>query len=295
MPRARNIKHSFFTNDELAEENCPLGRLLFIGLWCHADYKGDLEWRSTRLKVQILPYDDCDIQSLAINLDKSGFVSFYSDGEKIYLHIHNFEKHQNPHQNEKKKGSEIPGFTEKLRQAIDLQTFTINPDKSRLKPDDSGSDPADSLSLNPDSRTLIPDTSGETKPDVPRATEDKFTEEDFELAEKIFDCVLAIAPKTKKPNLKRWADDIRLMRERDGHTLQEIMQVFLFANTHHFWWKNIQSPSKLREQFARLHSEMTNGDRYATGQSGTQPYKSASERADEAAIAALERAEAQSY
>lgn len=154
MARARNIKPSFFTNDELAENNCPLGRLLFAGLWCQADYKGDVEWRPSRLKVLILPYDECDIKRLAINLDKSRFISFYSDGDKIYLHIDNFEKHQNPHPNEKKKGSGIPAFSEKMRQLVDVSGLTINHDKSRQVSDESESDRADSLIPHPDS--LLP-------------------------------------------------------------------------------------------------------------------------------------------
>lgn len=153
MARSRNIKPGLFTNDILAEKNEPLGRLLFIGLWCLADHKGDLEWRASRIKVQILPYDDCDIKQLAINLDKSGFVTFYSDGEKMYLRINNFEKHQNPHPNEKKKGSDVPGYTEKMRQLVDLERLTINRDKSRQDSEGSISDPADSLIPHPDSRS----------------------------------------------------------------------------------------------------------------------------------------------
>ena len=87
MARARNIKPSFFDNDDLAMQNDPLGRLLFIGLWTLADFNGNVEWRSQRIKVKLLPYDECDVEKLAINLDKSGFVRFYSDGEKIYLNI----------------------------------------------------------------------------------------------------------------------------------------------------------------------------------------------------------------
>ena len=65
-------------------------------------------------------------------------------------------------------------------------------------------------------------------------------------------------PKTKKPNLGQWADTIRLMREQDGHTINEIRRVFLWAMADEFWWKNIRSPAKLREQFARLHGQMQN-------------------------------------
>jgi hypothetical protein len=63
MARARNIKPGFFLNDELAECE-PLARLLFAGLWCIADREGRLEDKPKRIKVEILPYDDCDIDYL---------------------------------------------------------------------------------------------------------------------------------------------------------------------------------------------------------------------------------------
>ncbi|MEN3158271.1 hypothetical protein ABC502_07800 [Alkalimonas sp. NCh-2] len=155
MARARNIKPAFFLNDDLAEQNCALGRLLFIGLWTLADFKGELEWRAGRIKAQLLPYDECDIKQLAINLDKSGFIRFYSDGDKIYINIPKFDKHQNPHKNEKVSGSEVPAFTQDMRQLVDLNELTINRDLSRAEPEHSTSNPADSLLLDPDS--LLPD------------------------------------------------------------------------------------------------------------------------------------------
>lgn len=168
MARARNIKPAFFDNDELAD-NDPLGRLLFIGLWTLADCNGNLEWRAKRIKKQILAYDDCCIESLAINLDKSGFVRFYSDGEKMYLNVINFEKHQNPHKNEKSKGSEIPDYCDEYRQVVDLNKLAINRDLSRGEPEDSSSNPADSLNLIPDSLNLIPDSRKEAKPSSAKA------------------------------------------------------------------------------------------------------------------------------
>lgn len=169
MARARNIKPSFFDNDELAE-NEPLGRLLFIGLWTLADYQGNLEWRSKRIQKQLLAYDDCDIDKLAINLDKSGFIRFYSDGENLFVNIMNFTKHQNPHKNEREKGSDIPSYSEERRQLVDLNGFVINRDLSGLERNNSESNRADSLLLIPDSPILIPDTSDKeplsVKPDV---------------------------------------------------------------------------------------------------------------------------------
>lgn len=170
MARARNIKPAFFTNDDLAEVD-PLGRILFIGLWTIADFKGDLEWRPKRIKAQLLPYDECDIEKLAINLDQSGFIRFYSVQGIECVHIPNFSKHQNPHKNEREKGSEIHKFKDELATPRTTIGIEINLDKSRLKRNDSASDRADSLipitdslSLIPDPLNLIPETLKPTPP-----------------------------------------------------------------------------------------------------------------------------------
>lgn len=156
MPRARNIKPAFFKNDLLSDQD-PLGRLLFIGLWTICDYRGCLEWRPKRVKAEILPYDNCDIEALAINLDKSGFIRFYSDGDKMFAKVVNFTTHQNPHKNERQSGTDIPDYTEEMRQAIDLKGLAIIRDKSGLKPEQYASDPADSCFLIPDSPILNPE------------------------------------------------------------------------------------------------------------------------------------------
>jgi len=156
MPRSRNIKYAFFTNDQLAEHS-PIERLFFIGLWTIADHKGELEWRPKKIKALLLPYDECDVEEIAINLDKSGFIRTYSYEGKMYVNITNFLSHQNPHKNERDKGSDIPGFTEDAAQAVDFKGVAINRDKIESAQDKNDSDPADSCSLIPDSCSLIPD------------------------------------------------------------------------------------------------------------------------------------------
>ena len=157
MARSRNIKPALFDNDTLAE-NDPLGRLLFIGMWTIADYKGDFIWKPKRVKAKLLPYDDCDITKLAINLEQSGFIRYYSDGANVFCNVVNFRTHQNPHPNEKKSGSDIPEYTDLMAQAVDLKRLTINHDKSRLVSDKQPTDRADSLLLIPDSPIPITDT-----------------------------------------------------------------------------------------------------------------------------------------
>jgi hypothetical protein len=153
MARARNIKPSFFQNEELGELN-PIDRLAFIGMWTIADFKGCIELRPKRLKVQLLPYDECDFELITNNLEQSGFISTYSVLGQRYIKIINFEKHQNPHKNERESGSEIPDINLRDDFTIknnDLENIEINPDKN-------GTAPADSLLLIPDSFNPQPDS-----------------------------------------------------------------------------------------------------------------------------------------
>ena len=158
MARSRNIKPGFFQNETLAELP-PLARLAFIGMWTVADFKGCFEYRPKRLKVQILPYDDCDIREIVANLAVHGFINVYQVDGAQYIKIINFTKHQNPHKNEENAGSAIPDITEDdlTSKNNTLSQDGTKPDKIGTKPDKIGTARADSLNLIPDSLLLIPD------------------------------------------------------------------------------------------------------------------------------------------
>lgn len=76
--------------------------------------------------------------------------------------------------------------------------------------------------------------------------------QDDKLARWMFALILGLYPKQRPPNWARWADVLRLMRERDGHTHREIAELFRWANRDAFWQSNVLSPAKLREQWATL-------------------------------------------
>lgn len=99
MPRSRNIKPAFFVNEKLADKD-PLARLAFIGLWCLADREGRLEDRPKRIKAELLPYDNCDMDVLLESLNDGEFIMRYQVDDKPYIQIINFIKHQNPHHKE---------------------------------------------------------------------------------------------------------------------------------------------------------------------------------------------------
>lgn len=76
--------------------------------------------------------------------------------------------------------------------------------------------------------------------------------DDLKAAQWIYSQVLIISPATKEPNWSTWANDVRLMRQLDGHTHQEICRLFLWANRDSFWCSVVLSPAKLRKKWATL-------------------------------------------
>ena len=94
MARARNIKPGFFKNEYLAQCD-PLARLLFVGLWTLSDREGRLEWRPLRVKAELFPYETCDVDKLANQLQKFGFLEVYEAEDGVtYCKITALIKHQ---------------------------------------------------------------------------------------------------------------------------------------------------------------------------------------------------------
>lgn len=82
----------------------------------------------------------------------------------------------------------------------------------------------------------------------------RFTPDDRDLASWMHDQIVAIVPGARPPSFACWANDIRLMRERDGRTIEDIRGLFKFANSDTFWRTNILSPKKLREKWTQLEA-----------------------------------------
>ncbi len=146
MARSRNIKPGFFTNEDLVELDFAT-RLLFAGLWTVADRDGRLQDRPKKIKIDVFPADNLDIDAMLSALHNGKFIVRYEvDGGK-FIQISNWTKHQNPHHTE--KASEIPGCNGCL---------TVNtPLEHKQTKSKDGECLADSLLLIPDS--LIPDSS----------------------------------------------------------------------------------------------------------------------------------------
>ena len=97
--RARLLKPGFFQNEDLADLP-PLARLLFAGLWCLADREGRLEDRPRRIKAEIFPYEDVDLESLLVALADAGFIIRYTASGQRCIVICHFTRHQHVNQHE---------------------------------------------------------------------------------------------------------------------------------------------------------------------------------------------------
>lgn len=73
MARIRIIKPDFFQAENVAGLS-PLARLLYIGLWTIADSGGVVSDTPAKIKLSLLPYDACSIDSLISELIVSGLV-----------------------------------------------------------------------------------------------------------------------------------------------------------------------------------------------------------------------------
>lgn len=136
--RARSIKPGFFSNEQLAE--LPFeARLLFIGLWCMADREGRLEDRPKRIKIEVFPADDLDIDALLASLEEQGLIARYEAEGIRCIEIPKFLEHQRPHSQE--KPSKLPPRSKvvstKVETASDVGASNVALNPSSLNPSSS--------------------------------------------------------------------------------------------------------------------------------------------------------------
>ena len=148
--RARNIKPGFFKNEKLADCH-PLARILFAGLWCMADREGRMECRPRKIKCEILPYDETEVAVLLRQLQDAGFIKIYTSGDREFIEVVNFLRHQNPHHREAASAIPAPNKNDQPQ---------ASPGLAQDKPQDGPG----LARLIPDSGFLIPESIPPTPP-----------------------------------------------------------------------------------------------------------------------------------
>lgn len=79
--------------------------------------------------------------------------------------------------------------------------------------------------------------------------------DDLKAAKWIYKRVLIVSPTAKEPTWSGWANDVRLMRQLDERTHEQICKLFKWANKDSFWCSNVLSPAKLREKWSQLEAK----------------------------------------
>ena len=83
--------------------------------------------------------------------------------------------------------------------------------------------------------------------------------EDLEIAKWISSRVKLINPTCKAPDMTSWSNTVRLMRQIDNRSHQDICALYDWASKHHFWQTNILSPESLRKQWDKLTMQRNSG------------------------------------
>lgn len=132
----------------------------------------------------------------------------------------------------------------------------ISPPSERISPPSENGSLPPSENISPITNHSINqsinhiDLSLQTKtPATSPAKKFSFTEMDLAMAKEMFAHIQKLNPNHKQPNFEAWANDIRLLGERDGKSYPEIIELFEWANQDRFWQANILSPRKLREKW----------------------------------------------
>lgn len=132
----------------------------------------------------------------------------------------------------------------------------ISPPSERISPPSENGSLPPSENISPITNHSINqsinhiDLSLQTKtPATSPAKKFSFTEMDLAMAKEMFARIQKLNPNHKQPNFDAWANDIRLLGERDGKSYPEIIDLFEWANQDRFWQANILSPRKLREKW----------------------------------------------
>jgi hypothetical protein len=129
MARTRSIKPAFFKNEILGQLPYQ-DQLLFIGLWTLADRAGRLEDRPARIKAEVFPYRDVDIEASLCRLHQTEFIIRYRHGE-AFIAIPTFSKHQSPHIKEQAStipAPDMPGASTMQAHPYTGLPYTLNPE-----------------------------------------------------------------------------------------------------------------------------------------------------------------------
>ena len=242
--RIRTIKPEFWQHEDLSSLP-PETHILAAALLNYADDEGYFNANPRLVQAQCVPLrdDSTNIRRSLDDLSSIGYLTLHegSDG-KQYGHITKFLDHQRV---DRPKASKIKGLIESTNNRRTINDESPQEGKGR---EGKGIKDFSSDSCEPDADDTdkSPEAKGGDKPA-------KYTQADRDMAAHMLTSIREVSPSAK--GSKGWPDTIRLMRERDGRTHDEIQAMFAWANADDFWRAVILSPGNLREKWPQLEAQ----------------------------------------
>ncbi|HDR7616998.1 TPA: phage replisome organizer N-terminal domain-containing protein [Bacillus mycoides] len=167
-----------------------------------------------------------------------------------YICISNWEKHQNIDGLERVKQLNAER-NKKYRERKKQQQLAL---ENKGEENDVRMTSRDDTDIEEDKELDIDKEKDKKKKEKP--SRHKFETCDTNGAKYLFEKIKDNNPKQKEPNFDTWANDFRLMREKDSREPQEIKDVIDWCQADPFWQGNILSAKKLREKFDQLTIQM---------------------------------------
>ncbi|XLP22205.1 phage replisome organizer N-terminal domain-containing protein [Bacillus toyonensis] len=167
-----------------------------------------------------------------------------------YICISNWEKHQNIDGLERVKQLNAER-NKKYRERKKQQQLAL---ENKGEESDACVTSRDDTDIEEDKELDIDKEKDKKKKEKP--SRHKFETCDTNGAKYLFELIKGNNPKQKEPNFDNWANEFRLMRERDNREAQEIKDVIDWCQADPFWQGNILSAKKLREKFDQLTIQM---------------------------------------
>lgn len=231
MPRIRTIKPEFWT-DPVIVRLTPIQRLFYIGTWNFAICdQGHLEDDPLRLKLQILPAENVDVEEIIEALVDAGRLDRMEvDGDR-YLHIRTLADHQR----------------------VDGRWTPRCPVCAHANSDELARVPASHDETHANSRKLTAVKEGKVKEGKGDAGADAPPPrpEVVALCDLLADLVESNG--SKRPTVTtKWHDAARLMLDRDKRDPQQAAELIQWAQANTFWQSNVLSMVKFRDKYDTL-------------------------------------------
>lgn len=257
MAKYRHVQTSFWSDPKVSEEMTPEDKFFYLYLLTNEHTHQIGVYRITRKQIAFeLGYSIESIKALLDRFIKHHKLVIYNEKTREIC-ILNWGKY-----NLKKGGKPIEDCIKKELEVIEdlslVQKVLERTENEELACKISiyaGFD--DTSTIRPTIRGQKENKKEKEKENKKNISRHKYETCDMNAAKYLFEKIKENNPKQKEPSsFDSWANIVRLMRERDNRTLQEIKDVIDWCQNDSFWKSNILSTAKLRQQFDQLYMKM---------------------------------------